>query len=56
MLHYIILLRGQLVVFKYAMLDKLVKSLPFHGKDYGFEPRALYVLVPLAQLVRASHS
>ena len=25
-----------------AALDKLVKSLPFHGKDYGFEPRTLY--------------
>jgi hypothetical protein len=25
-----------------AALDKLVKSLPFHGKDYEFEPRTLY--------------
>ena len=25
-----------------AALDKLVKSSPFHGEDYGFEPRTLY--------------
>ena len=38
-----------------AVLDKLVKSLPFHGKDYGFEPRVLYDS-QVAELVRFSSS
>jgi hypothetical protein len=28
-----------------APLDKLVKSSPFHGEDYGFEPRTEYKMM-----------